>query len=286
MADSNPIKSFFRSKAGIIFINLLLALLVVGLVIWGTLFALDTYTRHGQKIAVPNLVGLHIDDAVKVLKSKDLTYEVTDTVYNEEFEPWAIMSQKPIPESFVKEDRTIYLIVRQPYPDPRAVPEVLDKSEMDAEIQLQQNGFKIGERIETPNAFKGIVVGLEYNGKDVYPGDTLYKGSMVSLVVGSGTDYDIPAEEVDLTGLTVEEAVWALKARSLYLGSVVTDVTVLTTSDSLKAKIYKQIPEPKKGEQIKAGQYVDVFISLKEPIISSDTSTLDGATETVDTTSD
>lgn len=286
MSDSNPIKRFIRSRAGVILINLLLALLVVALVIWGTLFALEKYTRHGQKIAVPNLVGLHIDEASKVLNSKSLTFEVTDTVYNEEFEPWAVMSQKPIPESFVKKNRTIYLIVRQPYPDPMAVPQVLDKSEMDAEIQLQQNGFKIGERIETPNAFKGIVVGLEYNGKEVYPGDTLYKGSMISLVVGSGADYDIPAEEVDLTGLTVDEALWALKARSLYLGSVVTDVTILTTADSLKAKIYKQIPEPKKGEQIKAGQYVDVFISLKEPIISRDTTSLDGATLPVDSTSE
>ena len=264
-------------------INLLIAGVIIAALIWAVLFSLDNYTRHGQKIGVPNLIGLHVEDAIAILEKKNLTYEIEDTVYNEDFEPWAVINQKPIPESFVKEDRTIRIVVRQPKPDPMVLPEVVDKSEMDAQIQLLQYGFKVGDRIETPNAFKGIVVGLKYNGKNVNPGDTLFKGSTISLVVGSGADYDIPAEEVNLVGLTVEEAVWALKARSLYLGSVVPDVTILTTNDSLKARIYKQIPEPKKGESIKAGQYIDVFISLKEPVISRDTI---GTTQPIDTPSD
>lgn len=286
MAAENRFKTFLKSKAGVILINLLLAFLVIGLVIWGTLFALDVYTRHGQKIPVPNLVGLHIEDAIDLLEKKNLSYEISDTVYNEDFEPWAVMSQKPLPESFVKENRTLYLIVRQPSPDPMALPDVLDKSAMDAEIQLQQYGFKIGDRIETPNAFKGIVVGMRYNGSTVLPGDTLFKGSTITLVVGSGADYDIPAEDVDLRGLTVEEAVWALKARSLYLGSVVPDATIISTSDSLSARIYKQIPEPTPGEAIKAGQYVDVFISLKEQVISRDSTDIGITTPEVDTASE
>lgn len=283
MAEQKPKKNFFKSPAGVIMINLLIAGVIIAALIWAVLFSLDNYTRHGQKIGVPNLIGLHVEDAIAILEKKNLTYEIEDTVYNEDFEPWAVINQKPIPESFVKEDRTIRIVVRQPKPDPMVLPEVVDKSEMDAQIQLLQYGFKVGDRIETPNAFKGIVVGLKYNGKNVNPGDTLFKGSTISLVVGSGADYDIPAEEVNLVGLTVEEAVWALKARSLYLGSVVPDVTILTTSDSLKARIYKQIPEPKKGESIKAGQYIDVFISLKEPVISRDTI---GTTQPIDTPSD
>ena len=82
---------------------------VVSLVI----FYLDSYTNHGQKIRVPNLVGKNINGIKATLEENDLQYEIIEEKYDPKKPQGTILEQDPIATSFssvfVKEGRIIRL---------------------------------------------------------------------------------------------------------------------------------------------------------------------------------
>ena len=67
----------------------------------------------------------------------------------------------------------------------------------------------------------------------------------------------------DLTGHTRLDAQNTLKSRSLAVGSVIYDPTILTTEDSLNAVIWKQIPLPDSTTLVMPGLSVDLWLKLK-----------------------
>jgi beta-lactam-binding protein with PASTA domain len=76
------------------------------------------------------------------------------------------------------------------------------------------------------------------------------------LVLGNGmgnTKIDIPF----LIGLTYSEALAVLQENGLTIGALVPDASV---SDTTSAKVYKQIPEPNFGDQLRIGEPIDIFI--------------------------
>ena len=100
---------FFFSKA--FFINLLIALLllVIGL------FILDNYldglTKHGEKVAVPNVVNKKITDIDTNLVNKGFRYEIMDSVWERKLPKGIVVDQKPEPGDSVKDGRKIYLTI-------------------------------------------------------------------------------------------------------------------------------------------------------------------------------
>ena len=53
-------------------INLTIALVLAGTIIWGIFKFIDGYTHHGETISVPSLEGLTIEDTKTVLEEKGL----------------------------------------------------------------------------------------------------------------------------------------------------------------------------------------------------------------------
>ena len=72
-------------------------------------------TNHNQKIEVPNLSKLSIDEAVMKLNELDLDYIVIDSAsYNPEYPKFSVIQQNPEAGEFVKEKRKIYLTLNRP----------------------------------------------------------------------------------------------------------------------------------------------------------------------------
>ena len=105
----NKIKIFLWSKHFLkhIGIVILTYLFVVSFVI----FYLDSFTNHGQKIKVPNLIGKNINSITGILEENNLQYEVIETIYDPKKPEGTIIEQDPLATSistvFVKEDRII-----------------------------------------------------------------------------------------------------------------------------------------------------------------------------------
>lgn len=151
-----------------------------------TLFWLDRYTKHGQKITVPALKGLQIDEASAILQASKLSYEVVDSIYEKRGVPGSILEQIPRESSDVKEGRTIYLIVQAKAEQLVSIPDLADYSQRQAEALLNALGFTNMQIIEVPSDYKGLVVSVEYKGVPIISGKKIPKGSFLRLNVGNG----------------------------------------------------------------------------------------------------
>jgi beta-lactam-binding protein with PASTA domain len=255
---------FFKSKVFIL--NLVAAIVLFALVLGGTIKALDSYTKHGEMIAVPNFKGLHKNNLDKFIEGKHLRYIIVDSSgYNAKKPKGVVVDQDPAPLTNVKDNRTIYLTINASQPAQIKMPNLVDVSYRQAEAILQTYGLKLGELIYKPDLAKNAVLGQQYRGKEIAPGTSIKKGAIINLILGDGLS---PSEAAipNLINLSYDEALSELKTNSLNLGTVVYD----EEGDTSGAKVYKQTPSHKSGRTVRLGESVDVFLTKTFSKIKSD----------------
>ena len=162
----------------------MVVILVVLVII--TLFGLDKYTKHDEFIIVPNIKGLQEEEAAGILKSNQLTYQISDSIFLADGKPGAIIEQTPKEDLKVKKGRTIFLTVQAKEQQMVKMPSLQDYSQRQAEAQLNALGFTKITVKEAPSRYKGIVLAIEYNGKEVRADERIPKGAPLRMVIGSG----------------------------------------------------------------------------------------------------
>ena len=168
-----------RSK--IFLLNLFLAVAAIAAVFGFTYAWLDKYTNHGQSIEVPELKGLNLKQVQEVLDRLNLRYAVVDSIYQLGEKSGNILEQDPAPKAKVKEDRTIYLTINSSVPPTVKVPDLTDVSLRQAEAILQTFGLKAGTLSYRHDLAKNAVLEARYHGKQVKPGTSVNKGSVIDL---------------------------------------------------------------------------------------------------------
>ncbi len=194
--------NFLKSKE---FLNqLIIAVISLFLVVIIGLFWLKYKTNHYQKIEVPVLIGVNIDEVAALLEDLDLRYEVIDsTKYNPEFPGNSVIEQSPMGGSFVKENRKIYLKINPSSYELISVPDVYGKTNRQATALLLSIGYRIGDNPTYVNDIAlDVVRGLLYNGKEVNTGQKIPRNSKLEFILGDGgnpvkKDSTLIIEEVD-----------------------------------------------------------------------------------------
>ncbi len=173
------------------FLKNLLAITICGiaLVLLALIF-LHVYTRHGQNVVVPDLEGLQVEEANVILTAKGIHAEIVDSIYRADAVPGAILSQVPKPNNRVKEGRSIYVTVYSKSPKEVAVPGLVDFSTRQAIALLNSLGFNNITIREVPSQYAGLVLRVEYRGKQLAPEEKVPAGSPLQLVVSSSTTSD------------------------------------------------------------------------------------------------
>ena len=87
--------------------SLLLAMVIVCALIYGTLKWLDVYTRHNEAVVVPDVKGLNMEEATEFFENNNLRYNVIDSVFSKDVKPGAIVELVPAAGSKVKEGRIV-----------------------------------------------------------------------------------------------------------------------------------------------------------------------------------
>lgn len=177
---------FLKSKT--FFIQIAIA--IVGLLVF--VFALQYWlgitTNHNQKIQVPNLQKLSLEDVQKKLNELNLSYKIIDSAsYNPEYPKKSVIEQTPEAGDFVKEKRKIYLTLNPSKYRDVTLPNLNGRTKRQASSQLRAMGLNIGTNFTYVNDIgKDVVRGLRFNGKIVNEGDKLPLNSIVDLVLGDG----------------------------------------------------------------------------------------------------
>ncbi len=250
------------------FINLGILLTLIVIVYWGTMKALDIYTKKDESITVPDLRDFTMDQVDELLQNKRMSYVIADSsIYKTGKPPLTILDQAPKPYAKVKPNRTIYLSVNAKHPPLVKLPDLIDASLEQAEMILSMIDLKIGELIYRPDLGKNVVLEHQIGGMTVEPGTLVFKGDEIDLVLGDGlgsSEVDIP----NLFGLTIEEAKTVLIEYYLNLGVPIFDNTIIDTPSAL---IFKQIPPADQGFSLRLGEAIDVWLTKKLPEVEKDT---------------
>ncbi len=260
-------KIFRFLKSRTFLLNVIIAVIVFGFLFWGLNAWLDSYTRHGQNITVPNLGRLSYQEAEKKLTDLGLKAEILDTAeYNPEMPRGAVVSQYPEPDALVKVNREIKLTINPLKPRKLALPELVEKTKRRAIYDLESKGFRVGPLEYVPFIGKDVVVDVKINGLPVSPNDKFDKGTVVTLVLGQGLG-DVRKPMPYLKWLSLLEAKDKLLVNGLNLGSVIYDEDM---KDSTLALVYQQYPPADLEPSVNAGSSVDLWLTQDYTKIPND----------------
>lgn len=217
--------------------QLIIAFSSIVILLFGLFFSLRYYTKHGEGKPVPNLKGLSVQDAIKILEADGFRYQI-DSVFVMDKKPGLVLEQDPDPETNVKSNRIVYLtIVSSQTPDVN-FPDIENKTLLEVVALLENYGLKLGDTTYKPDIAKDAVLEFSYAGQSIKVGQKIPKGSRINLVLGDGmgaSEIEVP----DLRGLTLSEAKFSIRGSSLTLGDVFYEGSI---SDSSSAIIVNQTP--------------------------------------------
>lgn len=209
------------------------------------------YTMYNQSLTVPDVTRVSIEEAEEILESHGLRYELHGKRSNDAFPPNFVIDQTPSASFQVKPNRKVYLTINTTENPTVTVPNVVNLSLRNAEIQLQNQGLSIGKITMESSRYKNSVLK-----QSVTPDRDVEHGTVVDLVIGDGLGNRM-VEMPDITGLRLSEAQLKLSEAGLRTGAIQFEKNdeyvpgvVLSYSDSDKDRVYE-------------GTTIDLLISEK-----------------------
>jgi len=151
------------------------------------IIALRYITDHGDYVKVPDLKGKTLDSVAMELDKIDLKYVILDSGnYNPNYKIFSVLDQQPKFDSKVKEGRKIYLTINSSDFKMVEIPNVIRTTIRQARKSLESLGFVIGEIEYVDDIGRDEVISISFEGKDLKPGDTLKKTSIIDFKLGNG----------------------------------------------------------------------------------------------------
>ena len=204
-----------------LFTNKFLYIIIFSLIGLGvlTLFALDTfimpyYTKYNEGITVPDITRITLEEAKTKLTSIGLRFEVADRRSNSAFPPNYVIDQAPSPQIIVKPNRKIYLTVNAKIKPKITVPNVVNLSLRNAQVQLQNYGIEVGSISYESSRFKNAVMR-----QSIDEGTIVDRGTSIELVVSDGLGNKI-VDVSAVIGLRLPDAQFKLREAGLRVGEI------------------------------------------------------------------
>lgn len=181
-------KDFFSFKNNQFFwVNIIAMIFAIIIIILGTLYWLDFYTRHGDAVVVPDVKGKLYNEAEFNITRQKLKAVVIDSSFVKGIKPNTVLDQNPDGGMKVKEGRIVYLTINTDKEPMITIPDIVDNSSYrQAEAKLRSLGFKL----TAPEMIAGErdwVYGLKYKNRNISAGEKIPSESTLTLQVGNGS---------------------------------------------------------------------------------------------------
>lgn len=255
-------------------VNVLVAIALMLLILFGILQMLGMITKHGEYLTVPSVTNKNTAEAIKLLESKGFEVTILDSVYVDTAKMGIVLKQFPEANSTVKVNRSVLLTVNRVTLPLVDMPSLQGKSLNYALEILKRSHLALGDTSFKPDFMMGSVLEQKFKGSPIASGAKITWGSRIDLVIGGGlANQSIPVP--DLVNMTFGEAKAILDEHGISLGALIADEGV---RDTLAAFIYKQSPmrfsedEDRQMQYIQSGQLMDLWIapSRRNPVDSSE----------------
>ena len=185
-----------KNKSFLIQVGLIIGVTI--LLIFVASMILSLYTRHGESVPMPKLVGKQLSAAQEELKSSNFELIVRDSIFDNKAPKNSIVSQDPPEGTKIKKHRKIYVTIVAMGSKKVQVPALNDLSLRQATQMLESNGFSVAQIIYQPSEFDNVVIEQRFKGRVIKEGELLEQGSAITLIVGkngaSSEDEETPKE--------------------------------------------------------------------------------------------
>jgi len=255
--DDNVMKSKSVSKKKnankdgglkVVFLAILLAFIVVSSLALGFFKFKDYFIA--KEVTVPNLVGIHKDDAEGELEKLGLKLSVVNEVYSDEYDEGIIVSQRTEEGTKVKEGYTVEVIVSKGRQLVK-VPSLINRNIDEVDSILKEAGLKEGV---VDYQYSDTVPANVIISQDPEPFTEVKSGSKVNFVVSQGPEVKL-VRMPNLVGLSEQAAKNALIALELKVGEVIRE----PNNEYKAGTVFWQSIEP--GNQIETNTAIDLYIS-------------------------
>ncbi len=216
-------KRFFRPiigidtigmKIGIIMIISVFIAAILGIIITNYII-MPKMIGYGNEISVPDITGLNIYDAKVELKKHNLHIQIDREIYSEAIEQNTIISQTPLPNTTIKFNKTI-IVVLSKGTEKIIVPGVRTLFINDAVELLNENGFIVRDTVYT------FSIDIPSNcAINTHPPLNVIttKGSFITLYVSRGKKKDY-VQMPSFIAMMPDSAKWLAKNLKLIIGEM------------------------------------------------------------------
>ena len=164
--------------------NIGLGALFIATVLTLSYFGLNAYTRHGEKIIVPNVLKTKPFEAEAMLSEMGLRMKIIDTVYLDNMKPGVIVKQLPEANEDVKSGRMVYITVNAVSRPRISMPKLTDCSFNLAKALLKNAGLLLGKvTYEYAEYGNNLVIAQRVGGREIEAGQKVLKGTTVDITV-------------------------------------------------------------------------------------------------------
>lgn len=255
--------SLIRTRS--FYMNVLWILSAFLVLVFIAFFILRIYTRHGEKILIPDLKDKSIQSAQTIAGQSGFTLAVNDSIFIVDKPGGVIVNQNPLPSSFAKTGRTIYVTITKYAADKidvASLPSMYGKS-FELKNKILKEAFELnsvvvghlfdpGEEGSILKVVYGTDTIIDANG--VRSGYQLPKGATLKFILSThaGGKVQIP----DLVCQSIESAQFIASSSGVQL---------FISGDIQKGYVMSQDPPFVQGEQIEKGEIIKVNLSEEKP---------------------
>lgn len=244
--------------------NLIYAICGIALFIVITMTFLKLYTRHGQAQPVPDFKGLTLDEVHEIADAQDLRIEVTDSIFRQSLVPGSVVDQNPKPNSLVKKNRKIFLVINCFVPKKVEVPNVVGFSLRQGKAVLESKGLKVGKISYLPDIATNNILEQTYKGQALLRNEPIIINSEIDLALGYNREFPEYTSIPSVLRQNASAAHSSLVNAMLNCGRKHYDKTVKTAEDSLSAMVYRQSPAPNSRIETELGTAVDIYLTTDQ----------------------
>lgn len=224
--------------------------LCLALVLLADWIVMPVYTKHGEAVEVPNVTTMRFADAKVRLEDGGFEVLSGEERFSSQYPAGYVLEQAPRPGAKVKSGRRIYLVVSRG--ERRVeVPQLVERSERDAQLLLARYGLVLGNVDYEYSTFypEGTI-----SSQSIPPRAEVPQGARVNITVSAGA---VPNEFVvpSVDGRPFDEAAKMLRKAGLAVGSVRYE----DVDDLLPETVIRQSIEA--GTRVEKGARVDLVVS-------------------------
>jgi serine/threonine-protein kinase len=171
--------------------------------------------KSEDTVIVPDLVGKDVVSALELLTDLQLNTKVSGSEYSHQFPKNHVTFQEPEAGSEIKKDRDVRIMISKGTRN-ILMPNLVALSEQQARMIMEENGISRGHlsRIFNQNIAKNQIMA-----QVPAPGIMITRGASVDILVSMG-DRAAELKMPDLSGLTLDEAVFRVEKNNLAVGAI------------------------------------------------------------------